>query len=57
MQTEIIDQIDTIMAALMSLMEHLKKAAAQGGPVAEIRRDMAALEARILLLEAMHNAS
>lgn len=55
MQAEIIDQIDTIMAALMSLMEHLKKAAAQGGPLGEIRRDIADLNSRITTLEDMHH--
>ena len=57
MNTDLIEQLDALMQTMMLIVEHIKRAAAQGGPLGELRRDLAELDSRVSRLEAMHNAS
>lgn len=56
MNTELIEHLDALMQTMMVIVEHIKRAAAQGGPLGDIRRDLGELQARVARLEAMHNA-
>lgn len=57
MNTDLIEQLDALMQTMVVIVEHIKRAAAQGGPMGDLRRDLAGLEHRISRLEAMHNVS
>lgn len=57
MNTELIEQLDALVKTVMVIVDHVKRLAAQGGPVADLRLDLTELDARVSRLEEMHATS